>query len=94
MRMLDACEKGDFEAMCRYAGNVFEQVVEVIDRVEFKRIMRKHGCSLCQMSGSGPTVFGLFESRENAESCAEELKKICKDVFVTVPVEHGAAVTE
>ena len=46
------------------------------------------------MSGSGPTVFGLFESRENAESCAEELKKICKDVFVTVPVEHGAAVTE
>ncbi|MDO4495332.1 MAG: 4-(cytidine 5'-diphospho)-2-C-methyl-D-erythritol kinase [Clostridiaceae bacterium] len=94
MRMLDACEKGDFEAMCRYAGNVFEQVVEVVDRVEFKRIMRKHGCSLCQMSGSGPTVFGLFESRENAESCAEELKKICKDVFVTVPVEHGAAVTE
>ncbi|MGN0542526.1 MAG: 4-(cytidine 5'-diphospho)-2-C-methyl-D-erythritol kinase [Acutalibacteraceae bacterium] len=94
MRMLDACEKGDFEAMCRYAGNVFEQVVEVVDRVEFKRIMRKHGCSLCQMSGSGPTVFAIFESRENAESCAAELKKICKDVFVTVPVDHGAAVTE
>lgn len=92
MRMLDACEKGDFEAICRYAGNVFEQIIEVVDRVEFKRIMRKHGCSLCQMSGSGPTVFGVFESREKAESCAEELKTICKNVFVTAPIDRGAAV--
>ena len=44
------------------AGNVFEQVIEVPERVEFKRIMRENGASLCQMSGSGPTVFGLFEN--------------------------------
>lgn len=90
MRMLDACEKGDFEGICKYAGNVFEQVIEVADRVEFKRIMRKHGCSLCQMSGSGPTVFALFENKENAEKCAEEIEKICPNVFVTKPVSHGA----
>lgn len=90
MRMLDACEKGDFEGICKYAGNVFEQVIEVAERVEFKKIMRKHGCSLCQMSGSGPTVFALFENKENAESCAEELKEICPNVFVTTPVKHGA----
>lgn len=92
MRMLDACEKGDFEGICKYAGNVFEQVIEVADRVEFKRIMRKHGCSLCQMSGSGPTVFALFENKEEAENCAEELKKLCQNVFVTVPVSHGAVI--
>ena len=90
MRMLDACEKGDFEGICKYAGNVFEQVIEVAERVEFKEIMRKHGCSLCQMSGSGPTVFALFENKENAENCAEELKKICPNVFLTTPVNHGA----
>lgn len=90
MRMLDVCEKGDFEGICKYAGNVFEQVIEVPDRVEYKQIMRKHGASLCQMSGSGPTVFAIFEDKENAESCAEELRKICRDVFVTVPVSHGA----
>ncbi len=89
MRMLDACEKGDFEGICKYAGNVFEQVIEVPDRVEYKRIMRKHGASLCQMSGSGPTVFAIFENKENAEACAAELKGICKDVFVTVPVSCG-----
>ncbi len=92
MRMLDACEKGDFEGICKYAGNVFEQVIEVAERVEFKEIMRKHGCSLCQMSGSGPTVFALFENKENAENCAEELRKICPNVFVTTPVNHGAVV--
>ncbi|MGN0546095.1 MAG: 4-(cytidine 5'-diphospho)-2-C-methyl-D-erythritol kinase, partial [Acutalibacteraceae bacterium] len=54
----------------------------------------KHGASLCQMSGSGPTVFGLFESRECAENCAAELKTICPEVFVTVPVRHGARVVD
>lgn len=90
MRMLDACEKGDFEGICKYAGNVFEQVIEVSERVEFRRIMTSCGASLCQMSGSGPTVFGLFENKENAEKCAEELKKICQNVYLTVPVNHGA----
>lgn len=90
MRMLDACEKGNFEGICKYAGNVFEQVIEVAERVEFKETMRKHGCSLCQMSGSGPTVFALFENKENAEACADELRKICPNVFVTTPVNHGA----
>ena len=89
MRMLDACEKGDFKGICKYAGNVFEQVIEVADRVEYKRIMREHGAALCQMSGSGPTVFALFENKENAEKCAEELRGICSNVFVTVPVSHG-----
>ena len=94
MRMLDACEKGDFEGMCKYAGNVFEQVIEVPERVEFKRIMRECGASLCQMSGSGPTVFAIFEDNENAEKCVAELKKICPHVFITKPVPHGAVIAE
>ncbi len=92
MRMLDACEKGDFEGICRYAGNVFEQVIEVPERVEFKRIMRECGAVLCQMSGSGPTVFGIFKNGDGAEKCAEELKKICPNVYVTKPVSHGAVI--
>ena len=92
MRMLDACEKGDFDGICRYAGNVFEQVIEVAERVDFRRIMNSNGASLCQMSGSGPTVFGLFKEKENAEKCAEELKKICPNVYLTTPVNHGAKI--
>lgn len=90
IRMLDACEKGDFEGICRYAGNVFEQVVEVVERVEIKRIMREHGAVLAQMSGSGPSVFALFEDSTAAEKCAEKLRTVCPETFVTSPVPRGA----
>ena len=71
--MLDAAANADFEGICRQAGNVFEQTIEVPERVRIKSIMRRHGSSLAQMSGSGPTVFGLFESESNAEKCRAEL---------------------
>ena len=87
LRMLDCCEKGDFEGICKYAGNVFEQVVEVPERVEIKKIMGENNCSLCQMSGSGPTVFGLFEKEEDANSAAEKIKNICKDVYVSKTID-------
>ena len=89
MRMLDACEKGDFDGMCNCAGNVFEQVIEVAERVEIKEKMRTCGARLYQMSGSGPTVFGLFDDEESAGKCAEMLKEICPDVYVTKPVDRG-----
>lgn len=89
MKMLDACEKGDFEAMCKYAGNVFEQVVEVPERVEIKRIMRENNSSIAQMSGSGPTVFGIFKNEKDAEAAAEKIRKVCKQVFVAKPSEYG-----
>lgn len=94
IRMLDACEKGDFENICRYAGNVFEQVVEVPERVEIKEMMRSSGASLCQMSGSGPTVFGVFENENDAVACLEKVRKICPDSFLTKPVNHGAIIRE
>lgn len=92
VRMLDACARGDFDGICKHASNVFEQVIEVVERVEIKYVMRSHGAMLYQMSGSGPSVFGLFDSKEEAEKCAEELKKNCKDVFVTRPVDYGAKI--
>lgn len=82
LKMLDCCEKGDFKGICKNAGNVFEQVVEVPERVEIKKIMSDNNCSLCQMSGSGPTVFGLFENKEDAEKSAEIIKKICPKTFI------------
>lgn len=92
LKMLEACSKGDFEGICKHAGNVFEQVIEVVERVEIKEIMRLNGSLLYQMSGSGPTVFGIFDSREKAESCAAELREKFDSVFLTKPVKHGAKI--
>ncbi len=80
---------GDFDGLMKLAGNVFEQFVEVPDRVLIKTVMRRHGCLCCQMSGSGPTVFGVFTARKAAEVCAAELKAFIKDVFICAPVVGG-----
>lgn len=90
LKMLDACSRGDFESICKYASNVFEQVIEVVERIEIKDVMRNCGALLYQMSGSGPSVFGIFDNKENAEKCAQELQENCKDVFLTKPVVNGA----
>ncbi len=83
LKILDCCEKGDVDGIYKYAGNVFEQIVEVPERVDIKRIMRENGCRLCQMSGSGPTVFGIFENDDDADKAARAVKKICDEVYVT-----------
>lgn len=87
--MLHKTVNGGLKNICEATGNVFEQCIEVPDRVEIKAIMRKHGALCSQMSGSGPTVFGMFEQKHIAEACAEELKMLVKDVFVCEPVRQG-----
>ncbi len=93
-KMLIAAANGDFDGMCSLAANVFEQVIEVPERVEIKKIMRKNNAKLSLMSGSGPTVYGIFENKEDAESCAEQLKSITKDVFITTPVPYALEIIE
>lgn len=68
-------------------GNVLEQVTiseyPVIE--EIKNVMKKKGALGAMMSGSGPTVFGLFENRQDARRAADKIKeqKLAKQVYVT-----------
>lgn len=87
--MLEAVSAGDYEAICSKCGNVFEQAVEVPERPYIKSIMRKCGADACLMSGSGPTVFGLFSNEKKADECYNELIKKYKNVFKCSPVNQG-----
>lgn len=87
--MLRAVMNGDLERVSHSLANVFEQVIDVPERVPIKTVMRENHALGCCMSGSGPTVFGIFENEDDAEKCAEKLRKIVPNVFVTVPVETG-----
>ena len=68
---------------------MFEQLVEVPQRVPIKTVMYAHGAKCACMSGSGPTVFGVFETREAAQAAADELKKDFNQVFVCEPVNQS-----
>ncbi|MBR5321261.1 MAG: 4-(cytidine 5'-diphospho)-2-C-methyl-D-erythritol kinase [Clostridia bacterium] len=87
--MIEAVANGDYENICTYCGNVFEQAVEVPKRPHIKGIMRKCGADACCMSGSGPTVFGLFSDKEKAEDCYNKLAKKYDNVYICKPANKG-----
>lgn len=68
-------------------GNVLEKVtIEAYPIVEeIKNVMKKKGALGAMMSGSGPTVFGLFEDKRKARDAAQRIKELqlAKQVYVT-----------
>ncbi|MBQ7596512.1 MAG: 4-(cytidine 5'-diphospho)-2-C-methyl-D-erythritol kinase, partial [Clostridia bacterium] len=87
--MLYAASNGDFDEMCRRAGNVFEQLIEVPQRVEIKKVMYDNGAECACMSGSGPTVFGIFKEKKNAEKAYSVLKEKFEQSYICEPVDSG-----
>ena len=90
--MLLACINNDWNAISERVGNVFEQFIEVTDRTVIKGVMRKHNCLCCCMSGSGPSVFGVFEDKSEAEKCLEDLKKDFINSYLCEPKKNGCEI--
>ena len=86
-RMLKALGTGDLAAVGAACRNAFEEVVVPVRpwvRI-LRRRMKQAGAEVAMMSGSGPSVFGLFSDRAAAENLGEELKREGAKVFVTRP---------
>ena len=61
---------------------------------EIKEIMVENGACGSLMSGSGPTVFGIFKDKGMAEGCARSLEEYCDQVFVCRPVSKGCEIVD
>ena len=74
---VQALREGSLEPLVAKMGNVLETVTvpayPVID--EIKKTMLKNDAMGAMMSGSGPTVFGVFEREERAQEVCRLLKK-------------------
>ncbi len=92
--MLCAMQSGDLAEICSKMENVFEQFIEVPNRIYMKQIMRDNNALGTCMSGSGPTVFGIFQSKEDAQRAADEIKEYAKDVCVCTPVSTGCKISK
>jgi len=85
--LMEAIKNKDLKKMSEKMENVLETVTAKehpeIDRL--KQLMVECGACVSLMSGSGPTVFGLFEKKEDANKAKEIIvsKKLAKQVFVT-----------
>lgn len=75
--MLEAIEKEDIYGVAHRLGNVLESVtaVEYPDIEGIKDRMKECGALNAIMSGSGPTVFGIFDDEQKAEECNRLLRQ-------------------
>ena len=67
--------------------NIFESVVESERSAvtEIKKVMLNHGACGAMMSGSGTSVFGIFENETDAKNAASVLNDIGAISFVCYP---------
>ena len=87
--MIEAMRQKDLGLLCSRMGNVLETVTipayPVIN--EIKRTMMDNGAIGSMMSGSGPTVFGIFDSPAAAKQAVKAVRaaKLAKQIFLTTP---------
>lgn len=77
-KLTDSLGKEDLRYIVKLLGNVLEDVTikkhGIID--EIKRLLLENGAVFSMMTGSGPTVFGIFENEEKAVMAGERLSEM------------------
>lgn len=90
-----ALQKRDLRHLAEKMENVFQPGIEAQYPIvrEIREHMEAHGAIRAMMSGSGPTVFGIFDNEKKVREAAASLKNshLAKVVFSTIPFnrEHG-----
>ena len=87
-KMIHALEASDLKEIAEELCNVFYPVV-MRDHPEIQTIrqtMMEAGALNACMTGSGPTVFGLFEQLQKAEKCRDILLRQYRNTFLTFPI--------
>ena len=83
--IIQALEKSDYAGICHRLFNVMEAVTSA-DHTEIKDIedtLLEFGADGTVMSGSGPTVFGLFSNNNKAQLAMQELKPHYHETYLT-----------
>lgn len=75
--MVDAIKKRNLAAMAACCGNVLEQKTGSVYPVigELESVLKQEGALNAVMTGSGPTVFGIFSEQEKAERAMDRLSR-------------------
>ena len=87
--MLAALEAGDLPGVARRLFNVFEQVLPPArgaEVAEIKETLIARGALGCCMSGTGPTVFGIFDDPALAEEARAVLAQRWRETYLVHPV--------
>lgn len=84
-RLLELIERKDIKGIAENMGNVLETVTIGMHPVvgDIKRKMMEMGALGAMMSGSGPSVFGIFGSLEDIKKAKMVLKADFRETYIT-----------
>lgn len=92
--MVEGLKKQDLKMITDRMENVLETVTETEYPViaEIKEMMLDHGAVNALMSGSGPTVFGIYTDKETADRANDAVygSGIARQVYTVQPYNPGA----
>ena len=75
--ILEGLKNADLKKVASSMGNVLERVTvddhPIIE--DIKKVMKENGALNAMMSGSGPTVFGIYEDKKLAKQAQQKIKK-------------------
>ncbi len=84
-----ALEQGSLQDVCRRMFNVFEQVLPASRKLEIEEIkgfMLECGALGACMTGTGPTVFGVFTNEADAQRACDSLRATRPDTYLTTNI--------
>lgn len=88
-KMTVALSNGNLSAVAAELRDVFEEFLLPEERVKIdgiKKTMLNCGALNAAMTGSGPTVFGLFDRESKAQQAVEVLRAVYSQTFLAQPI--------
>ena len=92
--LIKLLKENNIEMLAKNMYNVLEEVTKekypVIKEIE--KVMMENDALGSMMSGSGPTVFGIYDNKEQAENCKQILLESFKQVYVVKVHNKGVEI--
>ena len=92
--LIQLLKENNIEMLAKNMYNVLEEVTKekypVIKEIE--KVMMENDALGSMMSGSGPTVFGIYDNKEQAENCKQILLESFKQVYVVKVHNKGVEI--
>lgn len=94
--LIECLENEDIQSLSKNMVNVLESVTSKkhIEIMEIEKIMNNNNALGSMMSGSGPTVFGLFDNEEDLLNCKSQLLQKYGQVYAVKSSEKGVEISE
>ena len=85
--VVEGIQQKDLKGVASHMGNILETVTIPMYPVieDIKKLMLENGALNAMMSGSGPTVFGIFKDRKTLKQAYDRLirSQLARNVFAT-----------